>query len=285
MLFEEVASHFGKLEDISSRLEMIDVFTDLFKKAKPGEIRNIIYMSTGQLAPPFEGMQIGMAEKLAEEAIAKATGAEKQKVADSFRKTGDLGLTAEQFVSGTKLRRMSHEKFEMNEVFGMLKKIGVASGAGSQDMKINGLANLLAASTPLEARFIIRFAMGQLRLGAGDATIMEALSKAKTGDREFKARIEEAYNICSDLGLVGEMLMKEGKKGVEDFKVTLFNPIRPALAERLPTAEQILERMEGSARSRASTTGSGCRCTSTRRKSTWRCSREGSTALQICFRR
>jgi DNA ligase 1 len=245
MLFDEVAQHYGRLEDISSRLEMIDVLTDLFKKAKPGEMRNLIYMSVGVMAPPFAGVETGIAEKLAEESIALATGTDKQKVADSFRKTGDLGLTAEQFVSNTKLRRMGHDKFEINEVFEMLKKIATTSGVGSKDSKIKGLANLLAASTPLEARYIIRFALGQLRLGAGDATIMEALSKAKTGDREFKGKIEEAYNICSDLGLVGETLMKEGPKGVEDFKVTLFNPIRPALAERLPTAEEILERMGG----------------------------------------
>jgi DNA ligase 1 len=108
MLFEEVASHFSKLEEISSRLEMIDIFTDLFKKARSNEIRNIIYMSTGQLAPPFEGTQIGMAEKLAEEAISVATGTDKKKVVESFRKTGDLGLTAEQFIAGTKLMWMSH---------------------------------------------------------------------------------------------------------------------------------------------------------------------------------
>ncbi len=247
MLFQETADYYNRLEGISSRLEMIDVLTELFKKTKKNEIRNTIYMTTGLLAPPFAGVDIGIAEKLAEEAIATATGSEKQKVEESFKKTGDLGKTAEQFIANTKLRRMSKEKFEINEVFETLHKIATTSGEGSKDAKIKMLANLLAASSPLEARYIVRFALGQLRLGAGDATILEALSKAETGERTFKARLEEAYNICSDLGLVGETLMKEGTKGVEDFRVTLFNPIRPALAERLPTAEEILERMHGKA--------------------------------------
>ncbi|MDE1874006.1 MAG: ATP-dependent DNA ligase [Candidatus Micrarchaeota archaeon] len=245
MLFEEVAGYYSKLEETSSRLSMIDILTDIFSKAKKGEIKSIIYMTVGSPAPPFQGVDLGIAEKLAEEAIATATGAEKQKVEASFRKTGDLGLTAEQFISGGKLRRMSREKFEINEVFETMLKIARTGGVGSKDAKIKMLANLLAASTPLEARYIVRFALGQLRLGAGDATILEALSKAATGDRELKPKLEEAFNICSDLGLVGETLMKEGKKGIEDFRVTLFNPIRPALAERLPTAEEILERMRG----------------------------------------
>jgi DNA ligase-1 len=245
MLFEEAAKYYRKLEETSSRLEMIDILTEMFSKAKKSEIKNLIYMTLGSPAPPFQGVDLGIAEKLAEEAIATATGAEKNRVESSFKKTGDLGLTAEQFISASKLRRMSREKFEINEVFEAMLKIAKTSGAGSKDAKIKMLANLLAASTPLEARYVVRFSLGQLRLGAGDATILEALSKAATGDRNFKPKLEEAFNICSDLGLVGETLMKEGKKGIEEFRVTLFNPIRPALAERLPTAEEILERMHG----------------------------------------
>ncbi len=245
MFFEQVAEYYSKLESTSSRLEMIDLLTELFKKAKKGEIKSIIYMTVGSPAPPFQGVDLGVAEKLAEEAIATATGAEKAKVEASFKKTGDLGLTAEQFISGSRLRRMSGDKFEINDVLETMLKIARTGGEGSKDAKIKMLANLLAASRPLEARYIVRFALGQLRLGAGDATILEALSKAATGDREFKPRLEEAYNICSDLGLVGETMMRDGKKGIEEFKVTLFNPIRPALAERLPTAEEILEKMHG----------------------------------------
>lgn len=245
MLFEEVAGYYSKLEGTSSRLEMIDLLTEMFKKAKKSEIKSIIYMTIGSPAPPFEGVDLGIAEKLAEEAIAVATGAEKKKVEAGFRKTGDLGTTAEQFISEGKLKRLSKEKFEVGDVLETMLKIARTGGEGSKDAKIKMLAHLLAASTPLEARYVVRFALGQLRLGAGDATILEALSKAATGDREFKSKLEEAYNICSDLGLVGESLMSDGKKGIEEFAVKLFNPIRPALAERLPTAEEILERMRG----------------------------------------
>jgi len=247
MLFEEVANYYSKLEGISSRLEMIDVLTELFKKARKNEIRNLIYLTIGTPAPPFEGVDLGMAEKLAEEAIALATGSEKANVDASFKKTGDLGITAEQFISGTKLRRMNTEKYEVNDVLNIMLKISGTSGVGSKNVKIRLFASLLASSSPLEARYAIRFALGQLRLGAGDATILEALSKAATGERAFKDKLEEAYNLCSDLGLVGETLMREGTKGVEEFKVTLFDPIRPALAERLPTAVDILERMRGKA--------------------------------------
>jgi DNA ligase-1 len=245
MLFEDVAGCYGRLEGISSRLEMIDVLTEMLKKARKNEIRNIIYLTQGILAPPFSGVEIGIAEKLVEEAIALATGNDKRKVEESFRKTGDLGLTAEQMAGSKKQGRMSGRKLDVNEVFGTLQKIAITSGAGSKDLKIRMLASLIGDGTPKEAKYVVRFAMGQLRLGVGDATVLEALSKMETGERKFKAELETAYNICSDLGRVGEVLAKEGTRGIEEFKVELFNPIRPALAERLPTAEEILERMHG----------------------------------------
>ncbi|MDE1828544.1 MAG: ATP-dependent DNA ligase [Candidatus Micrarchaeota archaeon] len=247
MQFDLVAEYYGKLDGISSRLEMIDVLTEMFKKVKKDEIRKLIYMTQGVLAPPFEGIEIGIAEKLVSEAIARASGYTKQEVFAAYKKSGDMGAAAEQIMSKGKLRRMSSNKYELGEVFDTLKKIATTSGEGSQDMKIKHMSELLAASNPLEARYITRFAMGTLRLGLGDATILEALSKAETGERKSKPILENAYNLCSDLGEVGEVLLSEGIKGIEHFRVTPFKPIRPALAERLPTAEEILEKMHGRA--------------------------------------
>ncbi|MCL4365313.1 MAG: ATP-dependent DNA ligase [Candidatus Marsarchaeota archaeon] len=245
MLFEEAAKYYERLENTSSRLGMVDILSEMLSHAKPNEIKDLIYLTQGVLAPPFEGLQIGIAEKFAESAIAMSSGYSKEDVVASFRKTGDLGLTSEEFVKKGKLKTLSKRHFESNYVFESMHKIAKTSGTGSQDTKIKILVELLASSSALEARYIIRFALGRLRLGAGDATILEALSKAFTGDRKAKPELENAYNICSDLGKVGEIISEKGMAGISRLKVTLFSPIRPALAERLPTSEQILEKMNG----------------------------------------
>ena len=245
MLFEEAAKYYEKLENTSSRLDMVDILSEMLTHAKPNEIKNLVYLTQGVLAPPFEGLQIGIAEKFAESAIAMSSGYSKEEVVASFRKTGDLGLTAEEFAKKGKLKTLSKRHFEADYVFESMHKIAKTSGTGSQDTKIKILVELLASSSALEARYIIRFALGKLRLGAGDATILEALSKAFTGDRKSKPELENAYNICSDLGKVGEVIGEKGMSGIRHIRVTLFSPIRPALAERLPTSEQILEKMNG----------------------------------------
>ncbi len=245
MFFEALAEYYGKLEGVSSRLAMIDILTELLKKTDEDDIKETIYMTQGILAPPFEGIETGIAEKFAENAIALSYGYTKDEVRKAYKKSGDMGSAAETFAAKGKLSRMSKKKFTVREVFDTMHKIALTSGQGSQDTKIKMLSGVLAASSPLEARYVIRFALGTLRLGVGDATILEALSKMSTGGREFKGELEAAYNICSDMGKVGYTLLKSGKIGIENFRISLFNPYRPALAERLPTAEEILEKMHG----------------------------------------
>ncbi|MDE1768264.1 MAG: ATP-dependent DNA ligase, partial [Candidatus Micrarchaeota archaeon] len=195
------------------------------------------------LGAPFEGIQMGIAEKFAEHAIEIASGYSHEEVLAGYRKAGDMGLTAQQFMSKSKLKAMGKKGLTTNHVFEAALKIAKTSGEGSQDMKIKMLVEMLAAGSPLDARYVMRFVLGTLRLGAGDATIIEALSKMATGEREAKADIENAYNICSDLGRIAEVLVEKGLPGVKKIKVSLFSPIRPALAERLPTSEEILHRM------------------------------------------
>ncbi len=243
--FEKLAEYYGVLEGVSSRLKMIEIMSETFKEAEPSEIEQIVYITQGVLAPPFEGKEFGVAEKMAAEAIALATGYTKEDVEADFRKTGDLGSTAENLVSKSKLKRMSSSKPNVSDVYSSMVKISESSGKGSKDQKIKLLANLVASSSPIEARYIIRYPLGQLRLGLGDATMLEALSVMYKGDRTLKEHLERAYNTCSDLGLVAKELKSKGIKAIEDFSVSIFKPIRPALAERLPTAEEILEKMGG----------------------------------------
>ncbi len=247
MQFSELVGYYDKLESTSSRLGMIDILKEVFKKASAEEIGDMIYITQGVLAPPFEGIEFGIADKLVEEALAIATGYSKEEVVKNYKKTGDLGETALQLVTGSKLRRMSSRKYSVHEFYEAMYKISRASGEGSKDVKVKTLAEVMASSSPQEAKYVARYPVGQLRLGVGDATILEALSVAATGERREKEALEHAYNICSDLGLVGSTLMSKGVSGIEEFHVSLFKPIRPALAERMPTAEEILEKMHGRA--------------------------------------
>ena len=235
--FLDLARYFERLEQTTKRLEMFTILAELFAKASPGEIAPLIYLTQGELLPSFRGLQIGMSEKLLIRALALGAECEPAEVAATFKRTGDLGKSAEALLRGR------GESLSVNAVYDELVRTAGISGEGSVEEKINALAGLLRRVSPPEARYIARVVMGKLRLGAGDATILEALSVAALGDRTGKAALERAYNLCSDLGVVGEQLLAKGLKGVEAIHARLGYPIRPALCERLPTTEEIIEKI------------------------------------------
>jgi len=243
MEFSVLAEAYEKLEATRGRLEMMDILSELFKKAKPDEIDRIIYLSQGVVAPPFEGIEVGLGEKFVEEAISVATGYSVKKVEEIYRRTGDLGKTAEELLSSKKQMSLFSQPLTVQKVYDNFMKMAKTSGAGSQESKIKGLVELLNNATPKEASYITRFPIGKLRLGIGDPTILDALSAYKAGDKSLREDLERAYNLCSDLGLVARTFFAEGVDGIRKFRIKVFNPIRPALAERLPSAEEIVEKI------------------------------------------
>ena len=242
MKFSELAVYFEKIESTTSRLEMTQYLAELFSKTDREEIDKVVYLCQGQLVPSFKGIDLGVGEGLLIRAISHATGYDTTTVEKVYTKTGDLGLTAEELVKKKKQITLYTKELTVTQVYDRFYKIATISGKGSIDLKIKYMAELFTSASPLEARYIARFLTGRLRLGIGDPTIIDALSTYKTGSKELREVIERAFNLCSDLGLVARLLVEDIKK-IERFKPTVFSPIRPALAERLPSAEAIFERL------------------------------------------
>ena len=127
-------------------------------------------------------------------------------------------------------------------IAGWLTRPSLFDAAVEVDRQLN-LSDLLAMASPVEAKYIARFVMGRLRLGVGDATILEALALDKLGGREFKPELERAYNLCSDLGRVGEAAGKGGIEAIRKFAVQVGYPIRMALCERVAGPAEIIEKI------------------------------------------
>lgn len=243
MKFARLADYFEQLEATTKRLEMFDILSRLFQEADSDEIDKVVYLCQEQLAPAFRGIEIGMAEKLILRAIASATEENETPVAQLYKKLGDPGLVIEQLLVKRRGAGARGKRLDVTTVYDELLAIAQTSGEGSVEKKIRRLADLLSACSPKEARYIARFVMGRLRLGIGDPTILDSLSKAFKGDRSFRPELERAYNLCSDLGLVARTLFQKGERGIRDFHVQVGNPIRMAAAERLPTAEEIVKKI------------------------------------------
>lgn len=231
------------MESTTKRLELTQHLVDLFKQTPPDIITKIVYLIQGKLRPDFEGVELGVAEKLAVRAISKSAGIPVKRIAEVYAADGDLGHTAAKMIEQKTQTTFLAQDITVERVYETLYKIAKLEGQRSQDMKLKYISSLLNDATPQEAKFILKIAMGVLRLGIADNTIMDALSISYTGSKENRVRLEAAYNVSSDLGKVAEIIARNGLEGLKEFHVSVFSPIRPMLAERVKSEAEAIEKL------------------------------------------
>ncbi|MBX5478881.1 MAG: ATP-dependent DNA ligase [Pyrinomonas methylaliphatogenes] len=238
MRFETLAEYFEKLEGTTERLRMYELLGQLFARADPEETAELAYLCEGRLLPAFAGVEIGMGERLVARAIAIAAGVEEREVTARYKRLGDLGSVAEELLKSRRQRGLT-----VTQAYAAMLEIARTSGPGSVEGKAQKLAALLGRTSPRAARYIVRFALGRMRLGIGAPTIIEAIARTSDDSKRARALIERAYNLCSDLGLVLRTMREQGIEALSRFHVRVGNPVRMMLAERLPSAEEIIARL------------------------------------------
>jgi len=242
MRFGTVVDAYEKIEATTKRLEMTDLLVELLRQTPKDDLGKAVYLTQGRIHPDYEGIELGLAEKMVIRVLAHATGLEDTRIERMWKEKGDLGLVAEEAIAARRQKPLESTPLTTAKVYANLDTIARESGEGSQERKIHLLSDLLGNATPQEAKYIVRMVVGKMRLGVADMTIVDALAAtfATKGDR---ARVERAYNVCSDLGEVARVLASKGLEGLEDVHLKLFRPIRAMLAERLETLEEIFKRM------------------------------------------
>ena len=243
MEFSIISEMFEMMEKTTKRIELTNILVELLKKTPKKIISNVVYLLQGIIRPNFEGVELGIAEKLAIRAISKSAGLPIKKIEDDYRECGDLGLTASNILKIKTQTTFTAEKITVERVYETLFKIAKLEGKGSQDLKMKYISSLLNDATPLEAKFVLKILLGTLRLGIAENTVMDALAIAFTGKKENRVQIENAYNVSSDLGKVSLIVATDGIDEIKKFKISLFSPIRPMLADRVQSEKDVIKKM------------------------------------------
>lgn len=247
MRLRELVATYDRLAATTKRLELRKELVALLKGLTERELPEVLYLSQGLLRPEYEGVELGVADSLALRAVALAAGVEEPLVKTKLRSSGDLGTTAGELLEERR-RLDSPEPLEVDELHRALLEVARASGEGSQEAKVRSLVALLERAEPGEAKYVVRFVLGKLRLGVREMTILDALTEAfADGSKAARARVEAAFNVSSDLGVVAQALARSGLDGLDAIRLKVGRPIRPMLAERSPDLADLLRRMEGRA--------------------------------------
>jgi DNA ligase-1 len=243
--FSLLVEAYEQMEATTKRLELTDILVGLFQKLPKDIIDKAVYLTQGKLYPDYLGIEIGLGEKLTLRAIAKSSGIPQNKVEEIYKKLGDLGTVAEKVIKEKKQITFFKQPLTIKRVHGTLDKMAKTSGEKSQDIKLKLLVSLLNDAEPEEARYIVRIVLGKLRLGVADYTVLDALAIAFTGSKDNREILERAYNLSSDLGTVAKVVATGGLEAAKTFKIEVGRPIRPMLAERLTTPQEIVAKIGG----------------------------------------
>jgi len=235
MKFLELARLYEKLEKTSSYIAMRDILSGFFKKTPKDELEHAAYLTLGQISSQFADINLGMAGKMVIKSIALAGKQKEERILQQAKKLGDVGKVAELYAGRGSLT--------VKTVFETLHKIAEAGGAGSQEKKISLLSQLLKQASPIEARYLARIVLGDLRLGVGDKTVLDALAVAYTGSKEARKELEQAYHVCPDVGEIARTIAHKGMKGIKKIGVKLGVPIQSMLCQRIKDIEEVEKKM------------------------------------------
>jgi DNA ligase-1 len=249
MDYSILAETYEKLEEVSSKLKKTEILAELFSKTPAEELPKVVLLAQGIVYQKYLQLELGIATQMMIRAISKATGFKPEEVEEKFKKTGDLGLSAEQCIKSKKQAVLLKKELTVDFVFDNLRKLPHITGEGSQEKKLNLVAELLVSAKPKEARYIVRTILGELRIGVAEGIIRDAIVDAflfKEGmSKEEKAKLIEAvdyaWNIVSDFGEVARIAREKGIAGLKKVKVQIGKPIQVMLGEKAESIEEVVK--------------------------------------------
>ncbi len=246
MLFGEFAKYLEELAGMASRNEMTGVLARVLLELSADEVNQACYLALGRLAPLFDRVEFNLADKMVVRALGHAFEVDDLDVSQLYKQEGDLGLVAHKLkTQNSKLKTTDqNSQLSVSEVFDLMMGVALDSGEGSQERKVEKLAELLRKLDSTSAKYVVRMVLGRLRLGFSDKTVLDALSVMEVGDKSRRKKIEEAYQLLPDVGRIAQLVKLVGSdKLSREVGVVVGVPVMPALAQRLRSADEMIKKM------------------------------------------
>jgi len=256
---------YKKLEETSKRLEKTYIISQLFKELKnEKDIEAVINLLRGSVFPIWEERKIGVSDKLIIKALSTSTGNSKEKIEKLFSKTGDLGIVAEQLTENKNQTTLGSKKLTVDIIHSKIRSLAELEGEGTVNRKVGIISELLTSASPLEARFIVRIILEQLRVGIAEGTIRDAIVwcffseklklkyDSKTNELDYPkenkneydlitSKVQHSYDITCDFAEVYIIIKEKGISGLEDIKMKAGKPINVMLYQKAKDFNEAFE--------------------------------------------
>lgn len=237
MRYKKLAEFYEQVSGTTKRLMKIDILSKFLGELSEGD-RDILYLLEGSIYPEYDERRIGISNQLAIKAISKSTGTVEKEVIKEWKKIGDLGKVSENLTKNKKQSTLQSQVLTTEKVLENLRKLPELVGKGTVGKKLSLITELLTSASPVEALYLVRTLIGDLRIGIQESTIRESLAKTFFKDEEGASRkVQEAIDRANDLAAVFDACKKKSFEELEKISLEVGKPIKAMLAQKVLTIE------------------------------------------------
>lgn len=197
------------IESTRSRKKKIELLSSFLKRLDASEIKPAVLFLLGRPLPESESRVLHVGYSTIADAL----------MVHQQRLPVEMNLTIPEFAS-------------------MISKVADAKGGGSRKFKKDFLSGLLARLTEEEKEYVVRSLSGEMRIGANEGIMIEAIAHASSVPVE---EIRMANMTSGDIGLMAETALTRGRNAIKSLGINLFVPLKPMLAETAPSTDEALK--------------------------------------------
>jgi len=229
--FDSLAQLCEELSSTAKRLEMVGYVADFLKQLQPSEVQPAVSMILGRPLSLGDKRALEVSWSTLGSIIKRLTNIDWRDFREAFSETGDIGSATRIVLKAHKIRRQTkllEKPLTIDEVWKSFENISRAAGSGSREQKERLIETLLSEATPLEAKYLVKILMGEMRTGFHEGLMETAISKAFEVQPEV---VQKASMVSGDIGEVASVAKMDGKMGLEQFEIKVFRPIKPMMAQ------------------------------------------------------
>ena len=234
MEFSAFVDHLQDIDEVAGDIETTERVAVLLATTD-AELATVVRFLLGRVYPAHDSTTLDIGPRLCYEAIARAAGQNvtADDVEGRLADVGDIGEVAAEYDFGGQQGLAAFgsgdtKTLTVGSVDDQLRELATASGAGSQDTKLDTLFGLFNRAGSTEARYLARLVLSEMRIGVGEGTVRDAIAEA------FEvpvADVERALQVSSDYGLVATTARDAGRAGLDNIRLDIGRPVQAMLAQ------------------------------------------------------
>ena len=243
--FRLLAELCERLEATKKRLLMIDAVADFLKRLDQEEVEPAVAMILGRPFPRRSQQTLDVSWATLSGIIERMAGVERKEFWQAFSKSGDIGSATKAVLENSKTRRQAvlfERALTIVEVRRDFSAIAETSGTGSREKKERLMEALFSLASPVEAKYLVRIFIGEMRTGFHEGLMEQTVAKAF--DIPL-VDVQKASMVTGDVGEVASVLKAEGREGLGRIGFEVFRPVQLMLAQMADNVEEALKEHGG----------------------------------------